>query len=74
MSLGSPQLDAALDRYLTSCPEDYMTESGLKCSECEEEIYEGEEYYEIDGECLCNGCANEWFYAHKRVAEAEDFR
>lgn len=72
MSLGSPSLDAALDRYLTTPPEDYEQESNLKCCECGNDIYPGEEYYDFDGDIFCEDHAKEWLEEHKKYAEYED--
>ncbi len=37
----------------------------VRCGRCDGEIYEGAEYYQINGECVCRECLEEfaghWF-------------
>ena len=32
----------------------------FKCDQCREEIYVGDDYYDCDGDFLCEDCAREW--------------
>lgn len=32
----------------------------FKCDGCREEIYVGDDYYDCDGDFLCEECAQEW--------------
>lgn len=69
MSLGSIDMDAALDRYLTTPPE--PKESVFKCDQCKDEFYPGDEYYCIEEENLCYECAFKWLDKMKRTATEE---
>ena len=40
----------------------------MVCSGCGDRVHEGEEYWEIMGECLCASCKEE----SRRIAERED--
>lgn len=51
---------------LTGYPEG-EPEAALYCTECGQEIYEGEDYYEIGGLALCERCTG----GHRAVAERE---
>ena len=39
------------------------------CCWCEADIYDGDVYYEIDGEIYCENCANEWLRDHQYTAD-----
>ena len=69
MSLGSSQLDAALDRWLTTPPDD--PETILHCRECGTEIYPGERIYRLDDDIYCSECANEWLAQFEEEATEE---
>ena len=56
-----------LDRWLTTDPRS-EEEPILECSECEEGIFEGEDYYQIGDECYCEECIAKF----KKVAERTD--
>lgn len=34
----------------------YQEEAYITCDGCEEKIYEGDDYYHIDGICYCSEC------------------
>lgn len=51
------------DEWKTTPPE--RPESQCKCKYCGEELFEDEEYWELDGEILCERCADEWLEGHK---------
>jgi len=53
----------AYDTWKTTPPDE--PETKCKCSKCEEELYEGDDYYELDDEILCEDCAEEWLSLHK---------
>ena len=40
----------------------------LECEECTDGIYEGEDYYKIDGKCYCERC----MWKHRRIARRRD--
>ena len=65
IGMGSPALDAALDRYLTTPPEE--PDSKLKCTECKVDIYPGEIVYRLDDEVYCRDCATEWLEKHSET-------
>ena len=69
MSLGSIDMYAALDRYLTTPPDD--PETVFKCEQCEEDFFPGDEYYYIEGENLCPRCAERWFDSMRRTADED---
>lgn len=46
-----------LDRWLTTPPD---PDTKCFCRECDAELYEGELYFSIEGEILCENCANDW--------------
>lgn len=50
--------ESSYDKWKTTPPE--PMESQFKCDHCGEEFYPDERVYEIDGENLCVGCAEEW--------------
>lgn len=72
MSLGSKALDASLDRWLTTPPEDSERSSNLKCSMCGNDIYLDEDYYVIEDDNMCEDCAREWLDEHRKTADYED--
>lgn len=63
MSLASIDEDAALDRYLTTEPE--QRESKCKCIECGIECYPGEYVYELEGDIYCEEHARDWLENQK---------
>ena len=69
MSLGSPALDAAYDRWKTSPPEE--PDSILHCFECKCDIYPGEKIYRLDDEVYCSECAKEWLAQFEEEATEE---
>ena len=69
MTLGSPQLDAALDRWLTTPPDD--PETRLHCRECGQDIYPGERIYRLDDDIYCSECAREWLEQFEEEATEE---
>ena len=44
----------------------------MRCGRCDGEIYEGAEYYQINGECVCRECLEEfaghWFAPFRLIA------
>ena len=42
-------------------PPDYETNAIFKCDYCYEGIYEGDSYYEIEGEVYCKDCLDDNF-------------
>lgn len=46
-----------------------------RCDRCDGEIYEGAEYYQINGECVCRECLEEfaghWFAPFRMIAGEE---
>ena len=69
MGLGSRELDAALDRYLTEPPE--QQETKFTCDKCGFEFYPGDTYYELEGERLCEECSREWLEQQCKTATEE---
>lgn len=69
MSLGSPDLDAAYDRWKTTPPEE--PDSILHCHECKCDIYPGERIYRLDDEVYCSECAKEWLAQFEEEATEE---
>ena len=47
----------------------------VRCDRCDGEIYEGTEYYQINGECVCRECLEEfaghWFAPFRLIAGEE---
>lgn len=43
----------------------------MMCDDCGELIYSGEDFYGIDGACLCPDCFDLWADNHKFVAVSE---
>lgn len=39
------------------------------CDRCKIELYEGDPYYDCDGNDLCEDCAQAWLEQHKCIAE-----
>lgn len=58
-----------LDRYLTTAPDDDMTPVCV-CSICGAEIYEGDDYYEVNDEAFCEDCMVDTF---RKTAEFPDY-
>lgn len=64
------QWQVALDRWLTTPPENDDTD--FYCEKCDEPFYPDDKYYMIEGECLCQKCAEEWLDAQAEVATEGD--
>ena len=47
----------------------------IRCDRCDGEIYEGSEYYQINGQCVCRECLEEfaghWFAPFRLIAGEE---
>lgn len=47
----------------------------VRCDRCDGEVYEGAEYYQINGECVCRECLEEfaghWFAPFRLIAGEE---
>lgn len=47
----------------------------IRCDRCDGEIYEGAEYYQINGQCVCRECLEElaghWFAPFRLIAGEE---
>lgn len=47
----------------------------VRCDRCDGEIYEGAEYYQINGQCVCRECLEEfaghWFAPFRLIAGEE---
>ena len=56
------------DLWKTTEPE---RDSKCKCVYCGCELYECEEYYDIEGEILCEDCARGWLDEHRRTVTYE---
>lgn len=41
----------------------------FRCDNCDGAIYDGDDYYEIDGMWLCRSCAEDHFRECRRTAE-----
>lgn len=67
--LGSASLDAALDRYLTTPPEEKETK--IHCKECNEALYLDDEFYRLDDAVLCRRCALKWLDNHSEYVTEE---
>ena len=50
------------------CPNSEGPREMMVCSGCGDRVHEGEEYWEIMGECLCASCMEE----SRRIAERAD--
>ena len=51
----------ALDEYLTQTPEEYYRRKEVEmCEHCNGSIYDGEEYYNIDGTIICEECIDDF--------------
>ena len=46
-------------------------ESKCKCRRCENELYPGEEYYELEEEIYCYDCAWKWLKEQKHEVTGE---
>ena len=57
------------DRWKTTPPE--PPDSEFKCESCENDLYEGDVYYDIEGSCICDKCAQEWLEAMKKIVTYE---
>lgn len=64
IGMGSRELDNALDRWLTTPPDE--EESKCKCSECKADMYPGEKIYVLDGDIYCRDCALEWLEQYEQ--------
>ena len=53
------------DMWKTATPDEFEPESKCKCKYCGESLFEDDEYYELDGEILCEDCAEEWLKGHR---------
>ena len=51
-----------LDRYLTTPPDEH---THCHCAWCNEDLFEDDEYWELDDEILCEECAEKWLESHK---------
>ena len=51
-----------LDRYLTTPPDEF---THCHCAWCKEDLFEDDEYWELDDEILCENCAEKWLDEHK---------
>ena len=52
---------AALDRHITQTPEEYYGYKEVEtCECCNGSIYDGEEYYNVDGTIICKECMNDF--------------
>ena len=63
--IDGPQYDA----WKTSPPDEGDTK--CKCSQCEEELFEGDDYWEFDDEIYCEECAKEWFEEQRHEVTRE---
>ena len=47
----------------------------VRCDRCDGEVYEGAEYYQINGQCVCRECLEEfaghWFAPFRLIAGEE---
>ena len=60
---------ADYDDWKTTPPE--PEESNCRCCTCRANLYEDDEYYELDDEIYCEECAFKWLDSHKNyVSEA----
>lgn len=51
---------------------DYKTMgSNCFCSECKEPLYPEDDYFDLDGQMLCENCAKEWLSLHKGTVTEE---
>lgn len=51
------------------CPEYQNSDNYCLCTECGKPIYNGESYYEINGEKLCEDCMND----HRHLMDYDDY-
>lgn len=55
------------------CPYQDDDYSVFECEECGEEIFESDEYFEVDGAKLCKDCFENIIYdKHVQIAHRED--
>ena len=50
-------------------PPDIQPRKMCDCRNCGWGLYEGDEYYEIDGECYCEDCVEKLY---RKIVEEED--
>ena len=68
------QWQHALDRWLTTPPEEQESTFFCDGEDCGEPFYPDDYVYELDGRCFCENCAQEWLENQKRlVMEGECF-
>jgi hypothetical protein len=53
---------AAYDAWKTSPPDNWDTK--CKCSQCGVELFEDENYWDLDDEVYCEECAKDWLSDH----------
>ena len=62
--------ELALDRWLTTPPEE--PDLVFFCEHCKEPFEVDDKVYHIEGECLCEECAQEWLHQQVTYATAEE--
>lgn len=72
MSLGSPALDRAYDKWLTTPPEDELPDTQCHCYECGNDIYPGEIIYRLEDGIYCEDCGKEWLNQFMDEATEEE--
>ena len=55
----------AYDDWKCNPPEESAPVSKCKCHYCNDELLPDDEYYELDGEIVCEFCAEEWLEGKK---------
>lgn len=60
-----------LDRFAYGQADPQEAKIFCECNECGGEIYEGEEYHDINGWIVCDNCLNDWLNSNKKVAGEE---
>ena len=63
---------AEYDDWKTTPPE--PEGSKCRCKACGEELFEDDEYFELDDEIYCENCAEEWLEGHKNYVSADMVR
>ena len=58
-----------LDRWLTTPPDEDDTD--FHCDKCDKPFYPDDKYYEIEGDCICEECAQEWLESQVSRATEE---
>lgn len=54
------------DKWKTKVPEDDdKRTTKIECCICHEPLYEGDEYYELEGDIYCEVCAENWLSCQK---------